>query len=378
MRKAAVTQLYTSKIVRWQRLERRIWLLPVGVGCYFLIYLLFTSSGQKMIQPIALPKDWLIVLGLFLFYLCLSLVLILPLMILFKWFVHTGKKKALENAAIPVLTYLPYFRETFPQLTPAMISLLTDLELEVEKDVAASLLFYQFLEVVTIDDQGNIRLLTLEHPQLQGSDRILLKKLVQGKIDKETLNRWEKQATQEAIDAGYIKSSLPSVEKKLSSGVFSGCLLPSILLVSIGLAARESFISTKLIEFQELISHAPEENVALMLLFFSDPQKLGLLGLILGLGLMAFLAFFLPVGTIIQCSIKKKNQNKYVRTLKGEALTEQLYGMKRFLHDFSELSYAQKEQLILWEEFLIYAVVLEENQQIVDELTALYFQKKMK
>ena len=42
--------------------------------------------------------------------------------------------------------------------------------------------------------------------------------------------------------------------------------------------------------------------------------------------------------------------------------------MKRFLHDFSMLDEADKEAIGLWDEFLIYAVVLGENEKVVNEI----------
>ena len=42
--------------------------------------------------------------------------------------------------------------------------------------------------------------------------------------------------------------------------------------------------------------------------------------------------------------------------------------MKNFIHDYSNLSQADQEQVVLWDDYLIYAVVLEENQQIVAEI----------
>lgn len=49
-------------------------------------------------------------------------------------------------------------------------------------------------------------------------------------------------------------------------------------------------------------------------------------------------------------------------------MAECIYGMKNFIHDFSNLSEAHKEQVVLWDDYLVYAVVLEENQQIVKEI----------
>lgn len=54
--------------------------------------------------------------------------------------------------------------------------------------------------------------------------------------------------------------------------------------------------------------------------------------------------------------------------LYGELLTAQISGIKNFIRDFSNLSEAEKEQLILWDDFLIYAVVLEENERIIEDI----------
>lgn len=58
----------------------------------------------------------------------------------------------------------------------------------------------------------------------------------------------------------------------------------------------------------------------------------------------------------------------WTRTDAGNEMAECIYGMKNFIHDFSNLSEEHKEQVVLWDDYLVYAVVLEENQQIVKEI----------
>ena len=66
--------------------------------------------------------------------------------------------------------------------------------------------------------------------------------------------------------------------------------------------------------------------------------------------------------------VKSFGRKTIKRTDSGQELTEQIYGMKNFIRDFSELSQADKEQLVLWDDFLIYAVLLEENTSIINEI----------
>ena len=58
----------------------------------------------------------------------------------------------------------------------------------------------------------------------------------------------------------------------------------------------------------------------------------------------------------------------YERTKEGKILVEQIIGIKNYIHDFSLLSEKEKEDISLWEDFLIYAVVLEENKDIIDDI----------
>lgn len=41
---------------------------------------------------------------------------------------------------------------------------------------------------------------------------------------------------------------------------------------------------------------------------------------------------------------------------------------KNFIHDYSNLNMADRRQVVFWEDYLVYAVVLEENEEIVNEI----------
>ena len=60
--------------------------------------------------------------------------------------------------------------------------------------------------------------------------------------------------------------------------------------------------------------------------------------------------------------------DKFERTSEGKELVEQIVGMKNFIHDFSNLSEEQKESVVLWNDFLVYAVLLEENDNIIKDI----------
>ena len=56
-----------------------------------------------------------------------------------------------------------------------------------------------------------------------------------------------------------------------------------------------------------------------------------------------------------------------VRTKKGEQVNEKLEGLKKYLEDFSSLENKSEEELILWEDYLIYSVIFNQNEKIIKE-----------
>lgn len=76
--------------------------------------------------------------------------------------------------------------------------------------------------------------------------------------------------------------------------------------------------------------------------------------------------FFLPPLPIL--AIVNRNIKNIKRTDYGNLMAECVYGMKKFIHDYSNLNEADRRQAVLWEDYLVYAVVLEENEEIVNEI----------
>lgn len=63
------------------------------------------------------------------------------------------------------------------------------------------------------------------------------------------------------------------------------------------------------------------------------------------------------------------NLNKeYKRTIKGNELLNKAYALRRYLKDYSIINQRSEEELVLWEYYLIYAVLFDVNQKIQDDI----------
>ncbi len=95
--------------------------------------------------------------------------------------------------------------------------------------------------------------------------------------------------------------------------------------------------------------------------------------------LTAFIIGFIIVFYIISLYIIIEqiiyfNKN-YRRTIKGKILINKAYALKNYLKDYSLIKDKTEEELILWEYYLIYAVILDVNAQINDNIIEKYVNK---
>ena len=61
----------------------------------------------------------------------------------------------------------------------------------------------------------------------------------------------------------------------------------------------------------------------------------------------------------------------YKRTDIGEEINKKIEGLRNYVKDFSVLDKREKHELMIWDEYLIYSVLFEQNQNIINELSSL-------
>ena len=148
-----------------------------------------------------------------------------------------------------------------------------------------------------------------------------------------------------------------------------GCLVPLLLgVVWIGWMLNAE---PRLDAMMAALETVPEEaSLAEQVNFLLGEPRL-VLGLAENVALLIVTVFLFsyPLGGALGFMLTGKTVKPIKRTEYGNQMAECVYGMKNFIHDYSNLSEADRRQAALWEDYLVYAVVLEENEQIVDEIS---------
>lgn len=87
------------------------------------------------------------------------------------------------------------------------------------------------------------------------------------------------------------------------------------------------------------------------------------------------LILYIPIYllTYFNTYIIKMKKNSYIRTKKGEIINEDLEGLKNYLKDFSNMHERDEKSLTLWEDYLIYSVIFNQNSKVIKNIWDKYF-----
>lgn len=359
-KKKHTKHIKTKKIQQLERADKMVWLIPVVTALYFWR----NSLGAYLeIFRNSFVEGVVVFLSMF-----ISMALIyVPIMMIWRAFSNSQKNKAIKETTFSVFEDFEYYRDELTGISPATISMCVDLDIEIQKDITAQILKYSLDGIVEMKED-KITILNKGHPGLKESDRFLLDTIEDNSLDVRAAEHWKKMAKEEIIDREFIKSKRNIDVKNSQKGLgCSGCLgcLPFFLITAIG----GVFLKSDIVE--QLMALEAASNTELFSYFKENPIFIMVSIAIIALGIGLFASMVFPFTLGIRFIIKNSNVKKIERTEAGQVLTEEIYGLKNFIRDFSNLSSADKERLVLWDDFLVYAVILEENTQIVDEIMSM-------
>ena len=304
----------------------------------------------------------------------LTAFLSIPITLLWRSVFRQLKRNAIKRSTFRADLGIDYYRDKLEGLSPVEISMLTDLGIEPEKDVSALLLKFQMKGILKIDGK-KVQVNRPDDPSLLPSEKLLIQAIIdQGELSYALLNNlseWKSTAFTEVVQGKYIRSNDPNkVREKQLRGCNRGCVsaaLTPIVVIVVFLVFGNSAIFRDAYNLIENISDGTTNSELIQM--FSKDRTFAMGSILMTLfALFAIFAFSWSIATIIRSTAKASGIAKISRTEEGEQMAEYIYAMKNFLHDFSNLSEASKEHLVLWDDFLIYAVVLEENGQILQDI----------
>lgn len=235
-----------------------------------------------------------------------------------------------------------YYRDILPKYSPAVLSYLEDFKISKE-DIVATLLMLELKGKLKIE-QENIVLLDETTENLEDNEKYVLNKVKEKALKDINILEYASIVKNDALKEGLLQEK-QGLKRNIKRKIITNIIIYLFVILGFGIIPN------------------------LLIIGESSDSSIIILGVILLMILFALLVF-MPYSTIVYISHYKmlNTLDPYVRNEEGKLINLKLEGLRKYLIDFSKTEEKTKEQLILWEEYLIYSVILGINTKVIDEV----------
>lgn len=232
-----------------------------------------------------------------------------------------------------------YYRDIISKYSPAVLSYIDDFKLE-EKDIVATLMSLELKQKLTIKD--GIKIINDSEENLDENEKYIFKKLKSNTLKNINMLEFEEKVKKDCLDYNLLEENKDIKKKIIKKIIFSVCIY---ILIVVGF-----------FNFPTFYNNIPNKNIAILFL----PVMF----------ILFFIMIILPFSTIvyIKSYYRMNKQNPYIRNKQARNINKKLEGLRKYVKDFSQLSESQYNEIVLWEDYLIYSVILGQNSKIVKEI----------
>jgi len=270
-----------------------------------------------------------------------------------------------QNKNFTTKENLIYYRDKLNHISPIMISFLENLKVEEEKDFVATVMKIQLNKNILIQN-NKIQIISNDTTNLSLDEQKIFYMISNNSYNRKDFEDWKRIIINEAKKRSLIKEKNPTI------GLFIKRLILVVvfILFILGIYYLIDDVPNSINELEKM---GITENTEII-----EILKINNFNYYLESVVKACVLIICMVGTFgwpifyVVFVVKYQNINNALkRTEKGEQLTNLILGLKNFIHDFSNLNEEKKDALYLWDDFLVYAVLLEENKTIVNEILSI-------
>lgn len=262
-----------------------------------------------------------------------------------KFGIKRFKKDKLSS--IDFKKYKGYYREILKNYSPAELSYIGNFEILPKNDIVATLLSLELKKKISlVKDNNKIKIENNNIEELSSNEKYVFDSIEDGKINILNETEFITKVKEDAIKNGLLKEA--KVEWSKFTRVLIICISSIVLMIFIFIMLFNDFVNNP----------TNIEDWKLFIMMFT-----------------ILLVLYLPIfiGVYFNTYIRKTQRNSYIRTNKGEVVNERLEGLKNYLKDFSLMYEKDEKSLTVWEDYLIYSVIFNQNTKIIKRIFTLYF-----
>ncbi len=300
-----------------------------------------------------------------------------------------------------------YYRDDLNKISPSIIMFTATMDTDVRKSVSATILKLKLTGYI-IKKNGNLIVINKvdSKNELLESEKMVLELIKNNQFDE---SKYSKVVEQEALTYNYIKKNNSAKVFKLIK-ILIAIFIPIIIINYVIIFDKYVFENHSFFEYdgvkyleiqdekeiEKLYDEGKikQEDYYYRILnvngydekFYSynkvraDKIEYGVIKKAYVFQILDILCILMiPISIIISIfyiidQIVHFNKN-YKRTAKGNQLINKAYALKNYLKDFSVIKNRKEAELVLWEYYLVYAIVLGVNVNIQDEIIDKYLKK---
>lgn len=235
-----------------------------------------------------------------------------------------------------------YYREILPKYSPAVLSYIDNFKIDRET-IIATILGLELKGKIKIEN-NIIEICEDTENDLEENEKYVLSKIRENNLKNINIDQFIKFVKKDACELGLIKNKMqnPGVPKDMPKSKAIRIMISLVVFLILGIICI----------FPSLFGKIGETVTAFAFL-----------------GGLLFIFVIIPILCIYGFArLVFESKDPYIRTEEGSILNVKLEGLKKYLKDYSKIDEKDKEQLSIWEDFLIYSVIFEINTKIVDEM----------
>jgi Predicted membrane protein (DUF2207). len=312
-----------------------------------------------------------------------------------------------KNMKLKSISEFTYYRDDLNKTSPSIIMFTSIMDVDIRKSITAVILKLK-LTGHLIEQNDNLSCTNKNNNELLDSEKMILNSFKNELFDRKKYNNLVKK---EALQYKYIKKNnngklfkvvkiiiiiltpiiLISLSQKFDNYVYSKYPIYVIdgvrylriydeksidnLYYSEIKDINDYYYSDYEIEEEEKIGYY-YDLVKVDKLEYSIVRKRVVFSIVNQIFiLLSVVSIFVAIFMIIE-QLLYFNKD-YLRTMKGNDLLNKTYALKNYLKEFSIIEDKTEKELILWEYYLIYGVILDVNVKIEDTLIDKYLKNKI-
>lgn len=250
------------------------------------------------------------------------------------------KKHAKERIEKVDLKNDNYYRDILPKYSPSVLSYIDDFKIGKE-DIVATILSLELKGKIKIEDD-DIVVINYANDGLDENETYILDKIRKRTLTSINMLEYQRVVKRDSLKSGMLQEK-ENVEKGIKRKIVVNVIVYILVLLSFSM---------------------------LPYLFLNINDEITLILAFALLVVVFALVVFVPFVTISYISSYKliNKAEPYVRSDEGKVINEKLEGLRKYLIDFSKIEEKTTEQLVLWNEYLIYSVILGINSKVVEDV----------